>query len=70
MEGPGKFADQKPTVKGKKYFRLVLYIPKSIAQDSQFPFRPEEVVFLKVENDKMIVSKIHNKNHHKELLAP
>jgi hypothetical protein len=70
LEGPVKFTDRKTKTKGKRYFQLVLYIPKAIAQDSQFPFTPGEVALLKIEGEKVVLSKIHKNIHHKELLAP
>lgn len=61
LEGIGKFADRKPTVDGKQYFQLVLYVPRDIARDSQFPFKPSELVYLKVEGEQLIVSKMRQK---------
>jgi hypothetical protein len=64
IEGIGRFVDRKPKVEGKEYFQLVLYIPRDVAKDSQFPFRPGEDVHLKLEAGRMVVSKILHKIEH------
>jgi len=40
-------------VKGKMY----VYIPASVRDDSQFPFKPGEKIKVSIEKDKLIVEK-------------
>jgi hypothetical protein len=58
IECPTKFADRKPKrADGSIGFQLVLYVPKAVAMDSQFPFRPGEEVLVKIEAGRLVVSK-------------
>ena len=38
--------------------RLVLYIPNSIANDSQFPFKTSTVVNIKIEDNGLIIKEM------------
>ncbi len=40
-------------VKGKMY----VYIPASVRDDSQFPFKPGDKVNVSIDNDKLIIKK-------------
>lgn len=40
--------------------RLVLYIPNSIVNDSQFPFKTSTVVDIKIDDGKLIIEENSN----------
>ncbi|MCJ7633680.1 hypothetical protein MUP77_14980 [Candidatus Bathyarchaeota archaeon] len=44
-------------VKGNKYRQLVIYVPRSFATDSAFPFKPKERVRINISGKSLIVEK-------------
>ena len=51
LKGKGKIHEP---VKG----RIMIYIPSKVHQDSAFPFNPKEDVEVKIEDKKIVISKI------------
>ena len=52
-EGKGKVVDR-----GTKYSKIFIYIPKSVFEDTSFPFKVGEDVLVRIEGDKLVVSKL------------
>ncbi len=50
--GIGKFSERKTKVKGKTYVQYVIYVPKLVALDSRFPFKPGERVVIRIDVDR------------------
>ena len=44
-------------VKGRKYKQLMIYMPRSLATDSAFPFRPKEMVRISISGKMLTVEK-------------
>jgi len=56
-EGKGKVVDR-----GKKYRKIFIYIPKEVSSDTSFPFEIGEDVTVKIEGEKLIIEKRHQRN--------
>jgi ABC-type Mn2+/Zn2+ transport system ATPase subunit len=44
LESDARLVERSIQVKGRKYKQLIIYVPRSLATDSAFPFKPEEMV--------------------------
>ena len=58
LEAETTISTSTATVKGKKYSRLYLYLPSTLTNDSQFPFKPGEKVKIRIEGKKLVVEKV------------
>lgn len=52
LEGKGRFINQKRRTSTRTYDNFFLYVPVEVARDSSFPFRPKDVVKIKVDPDR------------------
>jgi hypothetical protein len=59
LEGKGKFINRRTKTASKDYDRFFIYVPVEVARDSGFPFKPNDLVTIKVEKPKnrLIVEK-------------
>ena len=48
-KGVGKFVNRPTVTGGKKYDKFFVYVPTSVAKDSQFPFRTGDVVKVRID---------------------
>jgi ABC-type Mn2+/Zn2+ transport system ATPase subunit len=48
LESDARITERTIKVKGRKYRQLVIYVPRSLATDSAFPFRPKEMVRISI----------------------
>ncbi len=55
-EGRGKVVDR-----GNKYRKIFIYIPKEVASDTSFPFKPGEDVTVKIEGKRLVIEKRKHK---------
>jgi len=62
LKGIGTFIERKITARGKKYKQYLIYIPKLVALDSRFPFKPGDKLFIEINNDRLIISKCESEN--------
>ena len=55
----GRFVNRPTQTGGKKYDKFFVYIPTEVAKDSQFPFKPGELVdiSLNIKQRKVVLSK-------------
>jgi len=58
LHAVGKFIERSITSRGKKYKQYLIYIPKLLALDSQFPFKPGDKVFIRVDGKRLIIEKV------------
>ncbi|MHB8566046.1 MAG: hypothetical protein ACYC7D_15275 [Nitrososphaerales archaeon] len=60
LEGNGKFVNRRTKTYSKDYDRFFLYVPVEIARDSGFPFKPDEVVKIKIDRKmkRLLVEKL------------
>lgn len=52
LEGKGRFINLRRKTSNKVYDNFLVYIPVEVARDSGFPFKPKEVVTVKVDKEK------------------
>lgn len=45
---------------GKPTYRHSIFLEKAFVEDSQFPFRAGENLIVRIENDKLIITKASN----------
>ena len=59
LEAKGKFINRRTRTASKEYDRFFVYVPVEVARDSAFPFKPNDVVNVKVDkpNRRLIVEK-------------
>ncbi|RLE64742.1 MAG: hypothetical protein DRJ47_06985 [Thermoprotei archaeon] len=57
LEDIGRFIERKITVKGRKYSQFIIYIPRLLALDSNFPFRPGDKLLIRVQGNKLVIEK-------------
>ena len=57
LESDARLVERSIHVKGRKYKQLVIYVPRSIATDSAFPFKPKEMVRIVISGDMLRVQK-------------
>ena len=62
LKGIGTFIERKITTRGKKYKQYLIYIPKLVALDSRFPFKPGDKLFIEINGDKLIISKCNGED--------
>jgi len=58
LSGVGRFSERTVTVKGKKYKQYVIFVPKLVALDSAFPFKPGDRVLIKIEGNRVVVEPV------------
>jgi hypothetical protein len=44
--------------KGHTYEQIFIFIPRDIAKDSQFPFKPGEQIKVRIEGQRIIIEKV------------
>lgn len=52
LEGEGRFMNIKRKSANKTYDNFLVYVPVELARDSQFPFKPKDVVVIRVDPQK------------------
>jgi ABC-type Mn2+/Zn2+ transport system ATPase subunit len=52
-----KLTERTIRVKGRKYKQLIIYMPRSLATDSAFPFKPKEMVRISISGKMLTVEK-------------
>jgi len=59
LEGKGRFINRPTETGGKKYDKFFIYIPTEVARDSSFPFKPGEVVKVRIDpsSERLIIEK-------------
>jgi len=53
----GRFIERNIVSRGKKYKQYLIYVPKLLALDSQFPFKPGDKVLIKIDGKRLIIEK-------------
>ncbi len=56
LEGKGRFVNLRRKTSNKAYDNFFVYIPVEVARDSGFPFKPKDVVIVKVDMEKRKVT--------------
>ena len=57
LKSDAKLTERTIHVKGRKYKQLIIYMPRSIATDSAFPFNPKEMVRISICGKMLTVEK-------------
>jgi len=52
IEGKGKFINRRTKTAKGEYDKFFTYIPVEVARDSTFPFKPDEVVRIRIDKRK------------------
>ena len=55
LEGRTRFLKYEMKVKGRDYEKFLINFPTEVARDSQFPFKPGDVVHIKVDPQKKVI---------------
>ena len=56
LEGKGRFINLRRKTSNKAYDNFLVYIPVEVARDSGFPFKPKDIVIVKVDEEKKRVT--------------
>jgi hypothetical protein len=48
LEADARLIERIIKVKGRKYSQIIIYVPRSLATDSAFPFKPRDMVRLSI----------------------
>jgi len=51
LEANAKISQRTITSKGHKYRQLLIYLPKALCDDSQFPFQPGQAVTIHINGE-------------------
>jgi ABC-type Mn2+/Zn2+ transport system ATPase subunit len=57
LESEARLVERTIHVKGRKYKQLIIYMPRSLATDSAFPFKPKEMLRISILGDSLKVRK-------------
>jgi len=59
LTGDGKLINRPTTTGGKKYDKFFIYVPIEVARDSAFPFKPNDKVHVKIDQEtkRLIIEK-------------
>ena len=57
MISDAKLTERTIQVKGHKYKQLIIYMPRNLATDSAFPFKPKEMVRISISGNMLTVEK-------------
>jgi ABC-type Mn2+/Zn2+ transport system ATPase subunit len=57
LKSDAKLTERIIHVKGRKYKQLIIYMPRSLATDSAFPFKPKEMVRISISGKLLTVEK-------------
>jgi hypothetical protein len=57
LEADAKLIERIIHVKGHKYSQIIIYVPRILATDSAFPFKPKDIVRLNISGKKLTVQK-------------
>ena len=52
-----KLSERVVKAKGHEYRQLIIYVPKDLVKDSQFPFKPGQDVAIRIDDGKLIIEK-------------
>jgi hypothetical protein len=61
QKGRGRFINRRSRTGGRVYDKFFIYIPTEVARDGTFPFKEGDVVSLRIENKKVIITKATKK---------
>jgi hypothetical protein len=51
-QGKGKFVNRKTNTSNKEYDKFFIYVPVEVARDGTFPFKPNDVVTIRIDKGK------------------
>ena len=59
LKAKGRFINRPTQTGGKKYDKFIVYVPTEVAKDSQFPFKPGDLlsITLNLKQQKVELSK-------------
>jgi hypothetical protein len=57
LKSDAKLTERTIHVKGRKYKQLIIYMPRSLATDSAFPFKPKEMLRISISGKLLTVEK-------------
>jgi hypothetical protein len=57
LEAKTRFTERVVTAKGHHYTQMVLYVPKDLVKDSQFPFKAGQDLTMRIEGGRVILEK-------------
>ena len=57
MESDARLIERIIKVKGRKYSQIIIYVPRSLATDSAFPFKPRDMVRLSISGKTLAIQK-------------
>jgi len=60
LKAIGSYRVRKIKVRGTEYRQYYIYVPKLLALDSAFPFKPGEKVLIRVDENRLIIEKLEN----------
>lgn len=57
LEGKGKLINRPTKTRTKAYDKFFIYLPTDVATDSGFPFKPGDIVKVKVDGTRLVIEK-------------
>jgi hypothetical protein len=57
LESDARLIERIIKVKGRKYSQIIIYVPRSLATDSAFPFKPKDMVRIHISGKELTVRK-------------
>jgi ABC-type Mn2+/Zn2+ transport system ATPase subunit len=57
LESDARLIERIIKVKGRKYSQIIIYVPRSLATDSAFPFKPRDMVRLSIAGETLTIQK-------------
>jgi hypothetical protein len=60
LEAKGKFLNRKTKTARKDYDKFFIYVPAEVARDNTFPFKPQDVVIVRIDKTKkrLVIEKV------------
>jgi ABC-type Mn2+/Zn2+ transport system ATPase subunit len=55
LESDARLIERIIKVKGRKYTQLIVYVPRSLATDSAFPFKPKDMVRIGISGEGLTI---------------
>jgi len=57
LESDARLIERIIKVKGRQYSQIIIYVPRGLATDSAFPFKPKDMVRLSISGKELTVRK-------------
>ncbi len=57
LESDARLVERAIQVKGRKYKQLIIYMPRSLATDSAFPFKSQDMLRISILGDRLSIEK-------------